>query len=96
VGDNRFTEGDRDATVDLGVPIPDVEERQLKRLATVRANRSDEAVAAALARVAADAASPDVNLVPAILGAVRAYATLGEVVEALASVFGHWTEDPAL
>ncbi len=96
VGVNRFTDGDDDMTLDLGEPVADVEERQLKRLAGVRAERSDEAVTAALARVATDAGRPDVNLVPAILDAVRAYATLGEIVDALASVFGRWTEDPVL
>ncbi len=98
VGVNRFVdgEGDADVMVALGEPGPDVEERQLKRLAAVRADRSDDAVAAALARVAADADRSDVNVMPAILDAVRAYATVGEVVEALASVFGRWTEDPTL
>jgi len=96
VGVNRFTDGEGGVTIDLGEPAPDVEERQVKRLAAVRADRSDEAVAAGLARVVADARRPDVNLMPAILGAVRAYATLGEIVDALASVFGRWTEDPVL
>jgi methylmalonyl-CoA mutase, N-terminal domain len=96
VGVNRFTDGDGDRTIDFGDPVPDVEERQLKRLAAVRADRSDRAVTAALGRVAADATRPDVNLMPAILDAVRAYATLGEIVDALASVFGRWTEDPVL
>ena len=53
-------------------------------------------MAAALARVAADAAVSDRNLMPAILGAVNAYATIGEIVDSLASVFGRWTEDPVL
>ena len=96
VGVNRFTDGEDDVTIDLGDEAPHAEERQLKRLAAVRADRSDEAVAAALARVAADAGRPDVNLMPAILDAVRAHATLGEIVDALASVFGRWTEDPVL
>ena len=98
VGVNRFTEGDDEAdggvdTLEIG---PDVEERQLKRLAEVRAARSDAAVATALARVATDAGEPGVNLMPAILDAVQAYATVGEIVDSLAGVFGRWTEDPIL
>jgi methylmalonyl-CoA mutase N-terminal domain/subunit len=98
VGVNRFTDGDEagGTDVDAHVVEADMEERQLKRLAEIRAARSGEAVASALARVTADAREPDVNLVPAILDAVRAYATLGEIVEALAAVFGRWSEDAVL
>src|SRR5438105_11082180 len=93
VGVNRFTEADDEPLPILTIG-PEVEERQLKRLDTVRRSRSDAQVQVALARVAADAADPAVNLVPAILEAVRAYATLGEVVGALEVVFGRWREDP--
>ena len=40
--------------------------------------------------------SPTVNLMPALLDAVRAYATLGEIVDALADVFGRWVEQPRI
>jgi len=43
-----------------------------------------------------DASEPTVNLMPALLEASRAYATLGEIVEALASVFGRWVEQPRI
>jgi methylmalonyl-CoA mutase N-terminal domain/subunit len=33
---------------------------------------------------------------PALLDASRAYATLGEIVESLASVFGRWVEQPRI
>ena len=36
----------------------------------------------------------DVNLMPALLDAARSYATLGEIVDALADVFGRWVEEP--
>ena len=39
---------------------------------------------------------PTVNLMPALLDAVRSYATLGEVVDALADVFGRWVEIPRI
>ncbi|HLI74620.1 MAG TPA: methylmalonyl-CoA mutase family protein [Acidimicrobiales bacterium] len=96
VGVNAFTEGNEEP----GPPIlqidADVDEVQRKRLAAVRQRRSEGAVSSALTRVAADAAEPDTNLMPAILGAVRAHATVGEIVGALASVFGRWAEDPVL
>ena len=49
-------------------------------------------VAPRLARVRAEAAEPDVNLMPAFIDAVHVYATLGEIVDALADVFGRWVE----
>ena len=96
VGVNRFTESGEDQPTPILSIGADVEERQRARLAEVRARRDDEAVRAALARVAVDAAGPDVNLVPTILDAVRARASVGEIVAALESVFGRWTEDPVI
>ena len=99
VGVNCFADDDEGGGHgDLGghEMATDMEDRQLKRLAKVKATRSDQAVAAALATVTADAREPDVNVVPAVLDAVRAYATVGEIVEALAAVFGRWREDAVL
>jgi methylmalonyl-CoA mutase N-terminal domain/subunit len=95
VGVNRFTETD-DAALDLLHIGPEVEERQLKRLAHVKDERDDAAVRAALATVTSDSARPDVNLMRSILDAVRAYATVGEIIGALAAEFGLWTEDPVI
>src|SRR5436309_550384 len=86
VGVNRFTETD-DAPLDTLHIGPEVEERQLKRLSHVKDERDDTAVKSALAAVASDAARPDTNLMPSILDAARAYATVGEIVDALAGVF---------
>jgi methylmalonyl-CoA mutase N-terminal domain/subunit len=65
-------------------------------LSGVRQRRDQRDVDAKLAVVAADAAVAEVNLMPAILEAVRAYATVGEIVGALASVFGRWAENPVV
>jgi methylmalonyl-CoA mutase N-terminal domain/subunit len=46
--------------------------------------------------VAADASRPDVNTVPALLEASRAYATIGEIVDTLSGVFGRWQETPVV
>jgi methylmalonyl-CoA mutase, N-terminal domain len=96
VGVNAFTEGNDDAPPEILRIGPEVEEAQLKRLAAVKAQRTPEAVDAALARVRRDAADANVNLMPALVDAVLAYATIGEVVDALADVFGRWREDPRL
>ena len=96
VGVNRFTEtgeGERTSILSIGA---DVEDRQRRRLAAVRAGRNPDSVQEVLAAVALDADQPDVNLVPSILDAVRARASVGEIVTALESVFGRWTEDPVI
>jgi methylmalonyl-CoA mutase, N-terminal domain len=93
VGVNGFTDGDGEQPPTLYVG-EDVEERQLKRLAEVKQERNQDAVAAALRRVRTDAADPTMNLMPALMDAVTAYATLGELVRALEGVFGTWIEEP--
>jgi methylmalonyl-CoA mutase, N-terminal domain len=95
VGANRFTEGDDEVPPLLTIGL-EVEEAQRKRLDGVRHERSADAVDAALARLRADAADPERNLMPDLLDAVRAYATVGEIMGALATVFGRWTEDAAI
>jgi methylmalonyl-CoA mutase N-terminal domain/subunit len=75
---------------------PEVEEAQLKRLARVKADRDNAAVEAALARIRADAAEPDVNLMPGLIDAVSTQATVGEIVGALADVFGRYREVPVI
>ena len=62
----------------------------------MKADRDGDAVDAALARLRADAADPKVNLMPALLDAARAYATVGEMMDALADVFGRYRETPVI
>ncbi|HEY1634623.1 MAG TPA: methylmalonyl-CoA mutase family protein [Acidimicrobiales bacterium] len=95
VGVNRFADADDELLPTLYIG-PEVEQRQLERLAKVRSSRSDADVVAALSRVTSDAGRSDVNLMPALVEAVRAYATVGEIIAALAAVFGRWTEDPVI
>ena len=92
VGANGFTEGNDDDGPPTLYIDESVEERQLKRLADIKQARNDETVRTALARIAADAADPSVNLMPAFVDAVAGYATLGEIVSTLETQFGTWTE----
>jgi methylmalonyl-CoA mutase N-terminal domain/subunit len=66
---------------------PAVEARQKARTTTVRRERDVVAWQEALAHVRS-AARTDVNLVPPIVAAVEAQATLGEIADALRDVFG--------
>ena len=58
----------------------------------MKERRSSDAVAAALARVVADAGDTTVNLMPAFIDAVKADCTLGEISAALEAVFGTYRE----
>src|SRR5665213_2535275 len=71
VGVNGYTGGNEDGLLPTLAIGPEVEEAQRKRLAEVKLARSDAAVAEALARLAADAAHAERNLMPAIFDAVR-------------------------
>jgi methylmalonyl-CoA mutase N-terminal domain/subunit len=96
VGVNRFTEGNDDDDMPILQITNEDEARQIKRLNRVRSERDPAAVAAALARLRADAAQPDVNLIPTLIDAVKTYATLGEVMATLTEVFGRHVETPVI
>ena len=96
VGVNRFTEGNDDDPISLLQITHEQEQQQIKRLQAVRADRDDAAVKATLDRVSTDAADNEVNLMPALLDAVRSYATEGEIMATMADVFGRYVERPVL
>ena len=96
VGANAFTESGDDGELDILQITAEQEQQQIKRLGAVKADRDAAAVHAALARIRADAEVPDVNLMPALIDAVRTYATEGEIMGTLADVFGRYVESPVI
>ncbi len=90
VGVNVNVEDD-EADLDILRVSHELGAKQAAKVAAVRANRDDAAHAAAMEALTA-AASTDVNLIPLIMDAVRAEATVGEVSAALQSVWGTYTE----
>jgi methylmalonyl-CoA mutase N-terminal domain/subunit len=70
---------------------PDTTNRQIERLRKVRAERDEARVCAALAALR-QAAEGDENLMPRIVDAVRAYASIGEMTAVLREVFGEFQE----
>jgi methylmalonyl-CoA mutase N-terminal domain/subunit len=66
-----------------------VEKQQVRSLKKLRRERDNGAVQSALGRLR-DAAKGTTNLMPSILEAVEAYATIGEVTNALKDVFGEY------
>jgi methylmalonyl-CoA mutase N-terminal domain/subunit len=73
----------------------DVERAQVERLKALRSKRDNTHVGAALTELKRRAALTE-NLVPAILAAVEAYATLGEISDTLRGVFGEYQESVVL
>lgn len=88
VGVNQFASGE-EPPVDLLRVNPAIEERQSERLGRLRSERNAEATRAALERVEA-AARDGGNLMPSIIDAVRNWATLGEISDAMRGVFGQY------
>jgi len=90
VGVNKYEQEDGSRPETL--KITDATEReQLERLAQVKSRR-DEQVTAARLEALRQAAGGEQNLIPLMLDAVRAHATVGEVCQALVPVFGVYRE----
>jgi methylmalonyl-CoA mutase N-terminal domain/subunit len=70
---------------------PEIERSQIVRLNALRAKRDSAKTHAALAELQRRAATTE-NLLPAILTAVEAHATVGEISDALRRVFGEYQE----
>jgi len=70
---------------------PEIERSQIARLNALRAKRDSAKTHSALAELQRRAATTE-NLLPAILNAVEAHATVGEISDALRRVFGEYQE----
>ena len=70
-------------------------ETQLAKLARLKATRDGAAVRQSLGRLKTGAAS-DANTMPLLIDAVRAYATVGEMCDALRAVWGEYEETPVI
>ncbi len=90
VGVNRFQQ-----TVDSPIEIlridPSIEVAQIARLQEQRKTRSEDKVEQALDAVRSGAEGTQ-NLMPTVLGAVKAGATIGEISDAMRDVFGEFRE----
>ncbi len=87
IGVNVQRDDDERVDTEVFAVDPAAEQRQVERLRRVRDDRSDDAVAATLAAVEA-AARGGRNVIPSVIEAVEAYATVGEISDALRSVHG--------
>jgi methylmalonyl-CoA mutase cobalamin-binding domain/chain len=94
IGVNRFIEPAAPVPVPIHKVDAAVETRQVARLQEVRRRRDGARVQALLDQLAAEARNPDANLMPITIEAVKARATLGEIVARLRAVFGAYVEKP--
>jgi methylmalonyl-CoA mutase N-terminal domain/subunit len=79
--------------VELHEYKPEQAEDSIRRTRAIRASREARAVATALDKVREAAASGQAGgVMPAMMDAVRAYATLGEITQTLKQVFGEFQE----
>jgi methylmalonyl-CoA mutase N-terminal domain/subunit len=93
VGVNRYAEPEEEGIELLRID-PALERRQIERVRALRGRRDAAAAESALARLKREAAQNDLNLMPAIVEAARAYVTMGEMCDALRDVWGVWRETP--
>ena len=93
VGVNKYQMAEESAQVPILVIDETVRDSQVERLEQTRASRDKGAVANALEKLKRSARDEE-NTMPATIEAVRAYATLGEICDALRDVYGLY-EEPA-
>ena len=94
VGVNRFTGGDA-TPIEVFQIDPTIERQQVDRVRALRASRDAAACSQAIDAVGA-AARDGSNLMPVIIAAVEARATVGEISDAMRRVFGEHKETTTL
>ncbi|CAB4368318.1 MAG: methylmalonyl-CoA mutase [Actinobacteria bacterium] len=96
VGVSHFLEGNDEEEIDLLRITNEDEQKQRRRLDAVRASRNAAAVAESLAVLETQAADPEINLMPALITASNAQATVGEMMKSMGTVFGRHIEVPTI
>ncbi len=91
---NDFQEGNEDEELSILRITNEDEQKQRRRLAGVRQQRNDESVRNALEALRQVASDPEANVMPALIDAAKAYATVGEMMSTMAGVFGRHVEVP--
>ncbi|MGC1379573.1 MAG: methylmalonyl-CoA mutase family protein [Candidatus Baltobacteraceae bacterium] len=96
VGVNAFQREEKRSEMELLKITEETERGQARAVQTVRANRDAAAMGRALERLQAACRDPHDNLMPHLIDCVNAYCTEGEIVEAMATVYGRYTERAVL
>ena len=94
IGVNKFVVKEEHLLETLEIGI-EVEQKQIERLRRLRQERDSQKVSEVLDRVRS-VASSDENIMPVVIEAVKAYATVGEISDALRDMFGEYREPSIL
>jgi methylmalonyl-CoA mutase N-terminal domain/subunit len=95
VGVNKFQSEDTTTPIKAFKGKENEEEKQVERLAALK-RRRDSRTAMLCLKTLGEKARKDENTVPAILEAVKAYATVGEICDTLRDVWGDWKAKPSM
>ena len=95
VGVNAFEKPDETQEIELLRISEAMEREQARSVAEVRRSRDQAAAQAALERLKKSCADPSDNVMPHLIACVNAHLTEGEIVEAMAGVYGRYTEKVA-
>ena len=94
IGVNKYVDEDEDHKVEVHKIDPETERTKIAMLREVKERRDEDACQAALAKLTEQGGDDSINLMPATIEAVKADATMGEIVNALERVFGRYVETP--
>ena len=96
VGVNAFAHDEPEERIDLLKITEEMEREQADAVRSLRSKRDGNALARTLERLQAACRDPNDNLMPHLIDCVNAYCTEGEIVEAMAAVYGRYTERAVL
>ena len=91
VGVNRFIVDEKEKELSLYEMDPEVSKRQIERLQRVKSVRDNKQVESTLEELR-QAANGRGNIMPPLIDAVKAYATVGEITDILRDIFGSFKE----
>ncbi len=91
VGINEFVEKDEKVDIPILTVSPEVEKKQVQRLAEIKQNRSSSAVQESLKEIYYASENQN-NLMPVLIKAAHNYVTLGEMIAEMKKVFGTYEE----
>ncbi|MBE2246805.1 MAG: methylmalonyl-CoA mutase [Candidatus Competibacteraceae bacterium] len=91
VGVNCFKSEEGDRPVEFHPYNEDAAQKQISKLKKIKSERDESAVKSALEQLRNDA-SQNNNLMPATIEAVKAYATVGEIIQVIKDIYGEYNE----
>jgi methylmalonyl-CoA mutase N-terminal domain/subunit len=91
VGVNCFKDDEEAKTVEFHPYNAEAANKQIDKLKKIKSSRDAEKVKTVLAKLKSDA-EKNMNLMPATIEAVKAYASVGEIIQVLKDVYGEYDE----